>query len=263
MVSMTSVTGRDRADLPSVSVPWWLYLITAAAWFIIAWTVLRFDLTSVVAVSILAGVVILTAGIAELFNAVTAPSWKWLHAVLGVVFIVTSAIVFFQPGGTFAMLAAFVGWYLLFKGLLDIVLAFATKADNDTWWLLLIVGIVEVILGFWAAGRFGRSVALLIVFIGAIALTRGITDIVLAFRLRQLQHGSADQVGADRDRADWDRTDRDRASWDRTNRDRDTGSDRDTGGDRDSDRVPALDRDHDTQEMPHWTPGGISPAGAG
>ncbi len=255
MVSMTSVTGRDRADLPSVTVPWWLYLITAAAWFVIAWTVLRFDLTSVVAVSILAGVVILTAGIAELFNAFTAPSWKWLHAVLGVVFIVTSAIAFFQPGGTFAMLAAFVGWYLLFKGLFDIVLAFATKNDNDAWWLLLIVGIIEVILGFWAAGRFGRSVALLIVFIGAIALTRGITDIVFAFRLRQLQHGAADQVGADRDRSDWERTDRDRADWARTNQDRDTDRDRD------SERVRTLDRD--TQEMPHWTPGGTFPAGAG
>lgn len=261
MVSMTSARTRDRTDLPSVSVPWWLYLITAAAWFIIAWTVLRFDLTSVVAVSILAGIVILTAGIAELFNAFTAPGWKWLHAVLGVIFIVTSAIAFFQPGGTFAMLAAFVGWYLLFKGMLDIVLAFATKADNDAWWLLLIVGIVEVILGFWAAGRFGRSVALLIVFIGAIALTRGITDIVFAFRLRQLQHGAADQVFADRDRADWERTDRDRADWDRTNRDRETVRDRDT--DRDSAVVRPPDRDRDTLEMPYWRPGGISPAGAG
>jgi uncharacterized membrane protein HdeD (DUF308 family) len=268
MASMTSATGRrDRADLPSISVPWWLYLITAAAWFVIAWVVLRFDLTSVVAVSILAGVVILTAGVAELFNAFTAPGWKWLHALLGGLFIVTSAIAFFQPGGTFAMLAAFVGWYLLFKGLFDIVLAFATKAENDAWWLLLVVGIIEVILGFWAAGRFGRSVALLIVFIGAIALTRGITDIVLAFRLRQIQHGRAESAalagsagvadsaalaGADRDRADWERTDwertdRDRPAWDPTNRGR------------------ADDRARDTAELPPQAapPGGSSSGGAG
>jgi len=183
--------GTGRAELPSLSVPWWLFLITAAAWFVIAWIVLRFDLTSVAAVSVLAGVVILTAGIAELFNAFAAPGWRWLHAILGVVFIVTSGIAFFRPGGTFAMLAAFVGWYLLFKGMLDIFLAFATKAENDAWWLGLIVGIIEVGLGFWAAGRFGRSVALLIVFVGAIALTRGITDIVLAFQLRQLEHLNA------------------------------------------------------------------------
>ena len=88
------------------------------------------------------------------------------------------------------MLAAFVGWYLLFKGMLDIVLAFATKDVNDAWWLGLIIGIVEMGLGFWAAGSFGRSAALLIVFVGAIALTRGITDIVLAFRLRKRSHAA-------------------------------------------------------------------------
>ena len=191
---MDSTAGVSRLSSPNIStgVPWWLYLITGALWFVIAWVVLRFDLTSVAAVSVLAGVVILMAGLAELFNAFTAPGWKWLHAILGVVFVITGGIAFFRPGGTFAMLAAFIGWYLLFKGLLDIILAFATKDANDAWWLGLIIGIVEVGLGFWAAGSFGRSAALLIVFVGAIALTRGVTDIVLAFRLRKLSQAAVE-----------------------------------------------------------------------
>src|SRR5690606_107056 len=143
---------------------------------------------TVATISVLAGIVILLAGIAEVFNAVTASSWRWLHGILGVVFIATGIVAFFRPGGTFAMLAAFIGWYLLFKGLLDIVLAFATKDVNDAWWLSLIVGIVEVFLGFWAAGSYGRSATLLVVFVAAIALTRGITDIVLAFELRKVAH---------------------------------------------------------------------------
>jgi uncharacterized membrane protein HdeD (DUF308 family) len=175
-----------------VSVPWWLYLISSAAWFIIAWIVLRFDLRSVTAISILAGIVILTAGLAELFNAFAAPGWRWLHGILGAVFVITGFIAFFRPGGTFAMLAAFIGWYLLFKGMLDIILAFATKDANEAWWLGLVVGIIEVGLGFWAAGSFGRSAGLLILFVGAIALTRGITDIVLAFRLRGEGRGQHD-----------------------------------------------------------------------
>lgn len=187
---MDSTSSVSRATSPylSAGVAWWLYLITGALWFVIAWVVLRFDLTSVAAVSVLAGVVILMAGVAEVFNAFVAPGWRWLHGILGALFIVTGMIAFFRPGGTFAMLAAFIGWYLLFKGMLDIILAFATKDANDAWWLGLIIGIIEVGLGFWAAGSFGRSVGLLIVFVGAIALTRGITDIVLAFRIRKLTH---------------------------------------------------------------------------
>jgi uncharacterized membrane protein HdeD (DUF308 family) len=186
----TRTANRFMSPYIDAGVPWWLYLITGALWFVIAWVVLRFDLTSVATVSVLAGVVILTAGVAELFNAFVAPGWRWLHGILGVVFVVTGVIAFFRPGGTFAMLAAFVGWYLLFKGMLDIILAFATMDVNDAWWLGLIIGIIEVGLGFWAAGSFGRSVALLITFVAAIALTRGITDIVLAFRIRKLSHGA-------------------------------------------------------------------------
>jgi len=160
--------------------------------------VLRFDVRSVTAISVMAGIVILAAGLAELFNAFTAPSWKWLHGILGAVFVITGGIAFFRPGGTFAMLAAFIGWYLLFKGMLDIILAFATKDVNEAWWLGLIIGIVEIGLGFWAAGSFGRSAALLVVFVGAIALTRGITDIVLAFRLRSLTHDPESARGSAR-----------------------------------------------------------------
>jgi uncharacterized membrane protein HdeD (DUF308 family) len=184
----TSALPRTQAPTMGFTVPWWLYLITAAAWVIIAWAVLRFDLTSVVSVAVLAGVVVLVAAVAEIFNAFAAPGWRWLHAALGVLFLITGFFCLFNPGSTFAWLAAFIGWYLLFKGMFDIVLAFVTKDEHETWWLGLIVGIVEVILGFWAAGRFGRSVALLIVFVGAIALTRAITDVVLAFRLRAVQH---------------------------------------------------------------------------
>ena len=74
-----------------------------------------------------------------LFNAFTAPDWKWLHGILGALFIVTGAIAFARPGGTFAMLAAFVGWYLLFKGMLDIVLAFVILFTELRYWKNVIV----------------------------------------------------------------------------------------------------------------------------
>src|SRR5262245_3317159 len=135
---MDTTSALPRTDAPKLvgfTVPWWLYLITSTAWVIIAWAVLRFNLTSVVSVAVLAGVVVLVAAVAEIFNALAAPGWRWLHAGLGVLFLVTGFFCLVNPGRTFAWLAAFVGWYLLFKGMFDIVLAFVAKEESETWWL--------------------------------------------------------------------------------------------------------------------------------
>jgi uncharacterized membrane protein HdeD (DUF308 family) len=161
-------------------------LITGILWIIVAWLVLAFDSTSINTIAVLAGAVILAAGIAELYLMLFAPGWKWLHALLAGLFVITGLFAWINPGDTVFWLAAFIGWYLLFKGIADIVLGFLTKAENDAWWLSIIVGIFEVLLGFWSAGRFGRSLYLLIAYVAVIALTRGVMDIVMAFRVRRV-----------------------------------------------------------------------------
>lgn len=166
--------------------PWWLLLVTGALWIIVSWFVLAFDNRSIATIAALAGAVILAAGLAELYLMFFAPGWKWLHAVLGVLFVITGIVAWMNPGRTVVWLAAFIGWYLLFKGAADIVLGFITKGEHDTWWLLVVVGILEVLMGFWAAGRFNRSLYLLVVYVAVIALTRGITDLIMAFRVRKL-----------------------------------------------------------------------------
>jgi hypothetical protein len=71
------------------------------------------------------------------------------------------------------------------------------RSDSDVdgiqlvWWLQLIGGIVELALGFWAAGYYGRSAVLLVAWVAAFAIIRGVRDIVAAFRVRELQHPSA------------------------------------------------------------------------
>jgi uncharacterized membrane protein HdeD (DUF308 family) len=170
------------------SAPWWLFLVTGIIWMIIGLIVLRFNLTSVTSIAVLAGCVVLVAAAAEAVNTFTAPGWQWLHGLLAVLFLILSIVIFANPGRSFVWLAAFIGWFLLFKGFADIVLSFLTEAENEAWWLLLIVGILEVLLGFWAAGRFERSAYLLIVYVGAIAIFHAVTDIVMAFRIRRLTH---------------------------------------------------------------------------
>ena len=74
--------------------------------------------------------------------------------------------------------------FLLFKGFFDIIVSIATRDEISIWWVQLIAGIVEVLIGFWAAGYWGRSAILLVIWVGVIALMRGITEIIFAFKLR-------------------------------------------------------------------------------
>jgi uncharacterized membrane protein HdeD (DUF308 family) len=175
---------RQRTDS---MLPWWLFLITGIAWLLISLIVLRFDVTSIAAVGALLGVVLVMAGINEFVLMGARPSWRWVHALLGVLFIGGGIWAFVHPLNAFYELAAILGFLLLLKGSLDIALAFMTRELNDLWWLGLVVGILEVLLAFWASQQlFAPRAALILIWVGFAAMFRGFTEIFLAFEVRRL-----------------------------------------------------------------------------
>jgi uncharacterized membrane protein HdeD (DUF308 family) len=188
---MISAAAAERT-LARALPPWWLVLITGIGWMLVGLIVLRFDYTSVSAISILFGIVAIAAGVMEIGVLIMAGGWwRLLHGFLAVVFIATGIVAFIHPGNTFAALAAVFSFFLIFAGTFDIIIAISTRHEIEVWWLQLVGGIIEVVLGFWAAGYYGRSAVLLIAWVAAFALIRGIRDIVLAFRVRAVQHAAA------------------------------------------------------------------------
>ena len=185
---MASVAAAKRT-LGRTLPPWWWLLITGIAWMLVALILLRFDYTSVSAISILFGVVAIMAGVLEFGVMFMAEGWwKVLNGLLAVVFIVTGIVAFIHPGNTFAALAAVFSFFLIFAGTFDIIIAISARHEIEVWWLQLISGILELLIGFWAAGYYGRSAVLLVAWVAAIAIIRGVRDIVLAFRVREVQH---------------------------------------------------------------------------
>ncbi len=169
--------------------PWWLLLVTGIGWLLVGLILLRFNYTSVHAISLLFGFVAIAAGVMEVAMIfIAAGWWKLLNAVLALVFLAVGVASFVHPGNTFAALAAVFSFLLVFAGTFDIILSIASRKEVDVWWLQLVGGIIEVLLGFWAAGYYGRSAVLLIAWVAAFAFIRGVRDIVLAFRVRELQH---------------------------------------------------------------------------
>jgi uncharacterized membrane protein HdeD (DUF308 family) len=188
MISAATAERTLARSLP----PWWLMLITGIGWILVAVIVLRFDYTSVSAISILFGVVAIMAGVLEIGALFLAAGWwKLLNGLLAVVFIAAGVVAFIHPGNTFAALAAVFSFFLIFAGTFDIIISISARHEVEVWWLQLIGGIIELALGFWAAGYYGRSAVLLIAWVAAFAIIRGVRDIVLAFRVREVQHAAA------------------------------------------------------------------------
>ncbi len=180
---MDSTAEPNVDELLEVSKGWWLYLVVGVLWIIFGWVVLSFNFDTVWAVAVFFGFGFIIGGVMELFVAFQATGWRWLHIAFGVIAILAGISALVWPGQTFLVLAAIIGWYILFAGIMDIVTSIAVKEDNELWWLQLILGVVEVLIGFWAVGYTGRSVALLVIWVGASALARGISSIVLGFGL--------------------------------------------------------------------------------
>jgi uncharacterized membrane protein HdeD (DUF308 family) len=167
---------------------WWVFLLTGIAWLVFALVVFQWDYETLAAISYLFGAVALAAAVNELFElAVSTTGWKFVHGILAVLFLLWAIYALWHPYDTFATLAALVGFFLLFKGIFDLAVAFITKRQFELWWLQLITGILEILLAFWVAGNFREEAILLVAYVGIVALTRGITELFVAFKLKALR----------------------------------------------------------------------------
>jgi len=170
---------------------WWVLLITGIAWTIVSIVIFRFDYSTVAAVGALFGIIALASAANEVLVAmVSAGGWRIVHFLLAPLFFVVGIVSFVHPGDTFVALAALVSFFLVFRGTFDLIMAFSLSRDMPGWWLLVITGIAELLIGFWAAGSWNLSVVVLVAWVGATALMRGITEIIGAFQLRDVNQAA-------------------------------------------------------------------------
>jgi uncharacterized membrane protein HdeD (DUF308 family) len=180
---MTMMDEREMAR--EVSGLWWVFLVTGIIWFMISIVVLRFSETSITTVGVIIGVVFAVACVNEFMTMAVQRSWRWVHALLGILFALGAIWCFVQPEEAFWALASVLGFLLIFKGAADIIVSMMTRDYNSLWGLGLAAGVLEVLLGFWASQQYYPArAALILIWVGFLALFRGIGEIVLAFRIR-------------------------------------------------------------------------------
>jgi uncharacterized membrane protein HdeD (DUF308 family) len=149
--------------------------------------VLSYNVGSLLALAVLAGVTFIGTGITQVISAARAVSWRWLYVVGGVLSILAGILAFVWPGRTLLVISGVLAWFLVFKGIVDVVGALASMG-RAWWWIALIVGVLELLLGIWAAGYPGRSLFVFVNVVGIYAMFYGFGEIFAAFDLRRLDH---------------------------------------------------------------------------
>ena len=181
---------------------WWVFLLTGIAWLVIAWLVLRMDITSIAAVGVLLGVVFLVASVNEVgLGSLMSGGWKILHYVMALIFFIGGLWSLVRPVDTFFALASVLGLILIFYGAFEIARAFSSRDVYPYWWIGLVTGILLLLLAFWVSGSdrvyaLAQRTYLILFWVGFFALFKGITQIVNAFGIRHAGKVASEPLAA-------------------------------------------------------------------
>lgn len=171
---------------------WWAMLISGVGWLLVAWVVLRMDVRSLAAVGVLLGVVFLLTALNEAAMAQTVTGgWKAVNYGIAVAFVLAAAWAFARPINTFFALASVLGLILFLEGVVEIVRALGSRGEHPFWLVGLLTGLLLVLLAFWVSTsdrefNLGARTVLILLWVGFMALFRGISQIGLAFGVRHL-----------------------------------------------------------------------------
>jgi uncharacterized membrane protein HdeD (DUF308 family) len=169
---------------------WWVVLLLGIGWLMVAWLVLRADITSLATVGYLLGGLFIAAGVNELaLGSMVGGGWKVLHYSIAVIFLLGGLWAFIRPINTFFALVSVLGLVLLLQGAFEIVRGISSRDENPYWWLGLVSGVLLVLLAFWVSAsdrvfELQARTYLILFWVGLMALIRGVTSIVLAFMIR-------------------------------------------------------------------------------
>jgi len=174
-----------RAQVESVSKGWWALLITGIISVVAGGIIVATDWT-VSDLAVFIGALLLFRGVFTLFSFPVDGSVRTWSIVMGLLEIGVGLAVWVWPGPTLLVIAFFVGWLLLFRGIMAIAGSISARGIMPYWGWVLAVGIVEVLVSFYLLSRPALTLVATVLAIGLVAMFYGVIEIVLAFEVKRL-----------------------------------------------------------------------------
>lgn len=120
----------------------------------------------------------------------------WTVGVMGVVGIVAGIAAFVWPGVTALSLLYVAAFWAIFMGVFQIAAAIRLRKEIEGELWLALGGLVSIVFGVLLVVNPGAGLLSLVWLVGIWAVLFGITNLVLAWRLRTLHHDSGEAKGA-------------------------------------------------------------------
>jgi uncharacterized membrane protein HdeD (DUF308 family) len=109
----------------------------------------------------------------------------WVPVLRGVAAIIFGIIAFAYPGLTLAVLVILFGAWVLVDGVFRVIGAIGHRASDPDWGWQIVIGILGIIIGFLTFRSPAITALALVIYIAAWALMIGVSEIVVAIKLRR------------------------------------------------------------------------------
>ena len=188
---MTSTTGNHTPHHPSLGLQplrakWGWIVALGVIYVIVGFVALGSIVTATAASVLVVGIMMVVAGVAEVFNAFQIKTWGkfvlWL--LLGALYILAGIATFENPVLAAALLTLLLGAALVASGIMRIILAFSMK-ESTPWIWVVVSGAITLILGLVILARWPiSSLYVLGLFLGIDLVIAGASWIGIGLDLR-------------------------------------------------------------------------------
>jgi uncharacterized membrane protein HdeD (DUF308 family) len=175
----------SRELVRSISSGWWVLLVSGIVSIVAGGIILLVD-WSLGDLAAFLGALFIVRGVLNMLSLPLDGSVRGWAVALGLLEVGVGIAVVVWPDPTLLVIAAFIGWWVLFSGIMTITGSISARRLLPYWGVFLGLGILEAVLGVWLLYRPGITLLATVLAIGLWSIFYGIVLAMAAIDLKNL-----------------------------------------------------------------------------